>query len=154
MDSKDITYHIGGIAKELGVSARTIRYYEELGLLHPSRTDGGFRLYGRHDLDTIKLIIRFRDLGLALEEIRALVAPRGDAPSREALEELSGALLQRRRDFLAKITELGKGIEQIDEVIGQLTRCRSCGEPMERGICERCMKERGEHISPLLDSLI
>ena len=154
MDSKKITYHIGEISRKLGVSARTIRYYEELGLLHPSRTDGGFRLYGRHDLDTIKLIIRFRDLGLALEEIRALVAPRGGAPSREALEELAGALLQRRRDFLAKIAELGKGIEQIDEVIKQLKRCRSCGEPMERDVCEKCMKGRGEHVSPLLDSLI
>ncbi|MBN1283114.1 MAG: MerR family transcriptional regulator [Proteobacteria bacterium] len=154
MDSKESTYHIGEVAQLLGISSRTIRYYEELGLLSPSRSEGGFRVYSDHDLQLMKIIVRFKDIGMALEEIRALLGLRNGSASRESLDELRGALLLRRREFEEKIAGLRQCMEQIDDVIEQLARCSRCGQPMEKETCSRCLAERGEDISPLLDPLI
>src|SRR5580693_2411432 len=63
---------IGDAAARVGLSARTLRYYEELGLLTPSAyTAGGERRYGDADLDLLARIVELRDvLGMNLEEIR------------------------------------------------------------------------------------
>ena len=153
MDSKSITYHIGDLAKSLVISARSIRYYEELGLLSPSRTEGGFRVYTDHDRALIKLIVRFRDLGMSLEEIRALVAPSQSALSRQNIEELRCALLARKNEFEQKIEDLRHSIGQIDDVVEQLARCKTCGAKMEKDSCSECLKGSGQEVSPLLDRL-
>ncbi len=152
MDSKSSTYHVGDLAKSLGLSARSIRYYEELGLIRPSRTEGGFRLYTDQDKELIMLIVRFKDLGMSLEEIRALVAPKRSI-SKESLEELRQTLLLRRSEFEEKIGKLKQSIEQIDNVVEQLSRCERCGVPMQKDACNECIKSHGEEVSPLLDQL-
>lgn len=153
MDNKHITYRIGEIARKLGLSARSIRYYEEMGLISPSRSDGGFRIYTEHDLNTIRMILRFKDLGMTLEEIGALVGPREGGVDAKTIRALKDALLLRRREFEEKIGKYEEGIEQIDTVIRQLSRCDHCGMMMEREVCLNCMNKDGEDISPLLDNL-
>ncbi|BBD58777.1 MerR family transcriptional regulator [Nostoc sp. HK-01] len=62
---------IGVIAKESGVPIKTIRYYEELGLLKSSgRTEGGFRLFNSDVLERLHFIKRAQSLGLSLSEIK------------------------------------------------------------------------------------
>ena len=61
---------VGEACEELGVSARTLRYYEELGLLAPERTTGGHRVYATADLETVGRIIRMQGLGFSLSTIR------------------------------------------------------------------------------------
>ncbi|AFZ01558.1 transcriptional regulator, MerR family [Calothrix sp. PCC 6303] len=62
---------IGVVAKESGVPIKTIRYYEELGLLHSSgRTEGGFRLFTSDVLSRLHFIKRAQSLGLSLSEIK------------------------------------------------------------------------------------
>jgi DNA-binding transcriptional MerR regulator len=61
---------VGEACEELGVSARTLRYYEELGFLQPSRTSGGHRLYGTADLEIVGRIIRMQALDFSLSTIR------------------------------------------------------------------------------------
>ena len=153
MDSKLTAYHIGDLSNLLGISSRTLRYYEEIGLVHPTRTEGGFRVYTENDVDLLKFIIRFKDLGLSLDEIRTLVAPRGAASSEKRIEELKVALLTRRAEFEEKIAMLRQGIEQIDDVVRQLNRCVRCGEIGEKDVCDRCLTRRGEAVSPLLDPI-
>jgi DNA-binding transcriptional MerR regulator len=68
-------YRIGEVAERVGVTTRTIRYYEELGLLGAAaaRTKGAHRLYTEADITRLEELIRLRDLlGLSLEEIVAL----------------------------------------------------------------------------------
>jgi DNA-binding transcriptional MerR regulator len=68
-------YRIGEVAERVGVTTRTIRYYEELGLVGPAaaRTKGTHRLYTDADITRLEELIRLRDLlGLSLEEIVAL----------------------------------------------------------------------------------
>jgi DNA-binding transcriptional MerR regulator len=69
------TFRIGEVAERVGVTTRTIRYYEELGLLGTGagRSKGAHRLYGEGDVTRLQELIRLRDLlGLTLEEIVAL----------------------------------------------------------------------------------
>lgn len=69
------SYRIGDVAERVGVTTRTIRYYEELGLLGTAsaRTKGAHRLYSEVDIARLEELIRLRDLlGLTLEELVAL----------------------------------------------------------------------------------
>jgi DNA-binding transcriptional MerR regulator len=66
-------FTIGDLARELDISTRTIRYYEERGLLNPQRTESTQqRLYTPRDRVRLKLLLRARGLGFALEDIREL----------------------------------------------------------------------------------
>src|SRR5680860_171926 len=69
-----VTMHIGELAENTGLSLRTIRHYDEIGLLKASgRTDGGFRLYSQEDQDRLMLIRRMKPLGFSLEEMIELL---------------------------------------------------------------------------------
>ncbi len=65
---------IGQVAERTGLSLRTIRFYEENGLVRPtSRTGGGFRLYSEDDLARLEMIKRMKPLGFTLEEMQELL---------------------------------------------------------------------------------
>lgn len=64
---------ITDIAKEFDVTTRTIRYYEELGLLSPQRTDAKKRIYTNSDYAKLKLIFRGKKYGFSLDEIKEMV---------------------------------------------------------------------------------
>ncbi|SFH40431.1 MerR family transcriptional regulator [Cryobacterium levicorallinum] len=69
-----VTMHIGELAEKTGLSLRTIRHYDEVGLLNASaRTDGGFRLYSPDDFTRLMLIRRMKPLGFTLDEMMALL---------------------------------------------------------------------------------
>jgi len=64
---------IADVAREFGVTTRTIRYYEELGLLRPQRTESNLRMFGPSDCAKLKLIVRGKQYGFNLEEIKEMV---------------------------------------------------------------------------------
>ncbi|MDX6580364.1 MAG: MerR family transcriptional regulator, repressor of the yfmOP operon [Gaiellales bacterium] len=75
MQTEERSYRIGEVAERVGVTTRTIRYYEELGLLGTTaaRLKGAHRLYTETDITRLQELIRLRDLlGLSLEELVAL----------------------------------------------------------------------------------
>ncbi len=84
---------IGIVAKKIGLSVDTIRFYERNALLpRAARTEGGFRQYGESDVETLAFIRRVQGLGFKLTEIRGLLSLRGSrlqpcAPVRRRLEE-------------------------------------------------------------------
>jgi DNA-binding transcriptional MerR regulator len=70
-------YQIGEVAERVGLSLRTVRYYEETGLLVPERrSDGGFRMYSDDQIDRLALIKRMKPLGFTVQETRALLDAR------------------------------------------------------------------------------
>ena len=99
---------IGQVAERTGLSLRTIRFYEEEGLVVPTaRTEGGFRLYSDDDVARLGVIMRMKPLGFALEEMRELLTLLAD------LDDATGdreRLLDRLRTFheaaAARVTAL------------------------------------------------
>lgn len=89
-------------AARLGLSARTLRYYEELGFLRPARTPGGHRLYGEPDLELIGRIVTMQQLGFTLATIRNVLRYRGfqDETGRRrlALSDLRAVAAAARAD--------------------------------------------------------
>jgi DNA-binding transcriptional MerR regulator len=76
---RDGVIQIGAVAERVGLSLRTVRYYEEAGLLTPvGRTAGGYRLYDRDTIDRLQLIKRMKPLGFTLEEMRSLLSVRDE----------------------------------------------------------------------------
>jgi len=64
---------ISDLAKKLGITARTIRLYEQMGLVDPPRrTDGGIRVYDHDDVKRFKFILKVKELGLSLTEMQEL----------------------------------------------------------------------------------
>jgi DNA-binding transcriptional MerR regulator len=96
---------IGQAAGETGVSIDTIRFYEKQGLLRRSpRTEGGFRLFGRDEIETLKFIRKAQKLGFSLGEIRELLILRAEhVPACSHVKEL---LEQKVSDVEQKIDEL------------------------------------------------
>lgn len=70
---KGESWTISDLAQQLDVSTRTIRYYEELGLIFPSRTEKGSRHYNRKDRARLRLILRGKRFGFSLDQIREMI---------------------------------------------------------------------------------
>lgn len=113
--SSDRTWTIREIADEFGVTHRTVRHYEDLGLISPERR-GTTRVYHRRDRTRLNLILRGKRLGFPLEEIRTIIdlydRPRGKASQLEyvlgQIDERREDLEQRRRDIEDALSELGE----------------------------------------------
>ncbi len=73
------TLHIGEVAERVGLSLRTVRYYEEQGLFSPAgRTEGGFRLYTQEQVDRLLLIKQMKPLGFTVAQMNELLAARDE----------------------------------------------------------------------------
>jgi DNA-binding transcriptional MerR regulator len=99
---------IGQVAERTGLSLRTIRWYEEEGLVGPTtRTGGGFRLYSEHDVARLEVIKQMKPLGFSLEEMRQLLTLLDDL---DAGRDDHAVLLDRLRMFheaaTARVTAL------------------------------------------------
>lgn len=101
-------YTIQKLGRLAGVSTRTLRYYDEIGLLKPARTNSsGYRIYGQREVDLLQQILFYRELGLSLEDIRSIVTDPGFDSAR-ALREHRNQLLDKRKQLDALIANVEK----------------------------------------------
>lgn len=104
-------YTINKLAKLAGVSTRTLRYYDELGLLTPARvSSNGYRIYGQKEIDRLQQILFYRELGVSLEEIRNILDSK-DFDGLSALESHLSALLARRKQLDLLVANVEKTIK-------------------------------------------
>ncbi len=103
-------YTVQKLAHLAGVSTRTLRYYDELGILKPARiSSSGYRIYGAAEIDKLQQILFYRELGVSLEEItKILTAPSFDAS--RALREHRAKLLEKKAQLELLITNVDKTI--------------------------------------------
>ncbi|USG61786.1 MerR family DNA-binding transcriptional regulator [Sneathiella marina] len=115
-------YSIADLAEEFGVTSRTIRFYEDKGLVSPER-DGLTRIYSRSDRGRLKIILRGRRLGFSLQEIKKMLdmySPEGEATDqlnytlKKCKDQLS-KLVSQREDINEAISELEEGIRDLEE---------------------------------------
>jgi DNA-binding transcriptional MerR regulator len=108
------TWTIAQVATEFGVTHRTVRHYEDLGLISPERR-GQQRIYHRRDRTRLNLILRGKRLGFPLEEIRTIIdlydAPRGRASQ---LEYVLGQIDDRRADLEQRRRDLDDALKELD----------------------------------------
>jgi DNA-binding transcriptional MerR regulator len=136
-----MAYSISDLAEEFGVTTRTIRFYEEKGLLNPTR-DGQRRIYGPADRTRLRLILRGKRLGFSLEESADIIRMYGTPGSnqrqlRALLERIRARreiLLQQQSDLEALLRELdaaeGKALgalDALDALDGTPTRAAGGG---------------------------
>lgn len=109
-------YTIGEVAKMTGLTHKTLRYYDSIGLLKPSNhSDVGYRLYEQADLDRLRQILLYREMGLSLEAIKQIVyAPDFD---------VQGALASH-------LTYLTKERQRLDALIQVVTKTLSAEEEL------------------------
>ena len=127
MDKKDLL-KIGDFATLAGTNLRTLRYYEELGLLEPTmRSKGGFRYYRATDVNRMNMIRRLQDLGLQLDEIRSLIGSRHDnLPRTELLGRVREALHAQDRLLAERVAELEEARGRLKVAMTKLTQCVDC----------------------------
>jgi len=101
-------YSSNKLAKMSGVSARTLRHYDDIGLLKPARVaSSGYRVYGQEQVSALQQILFYKELGFALADIKRLLAAPG---------------FDRERAFLSHLAELCKKRERLDTLIGNVSK--------------------------------
>lgn len=106
----EVFFFIGELAKELAVSTRTIRYYEERGLIEPQRTEGGQRIYTRRERGRLRLILRAKQGGFDLADVKEVldlydVLP-GDQVEQAQARKLIEMIEPRVAELNQKINEM------------------------------------------------
>jgi DNA-binding transcriptional MerR regulator len=122
---------VGQVAKMTGVPAKTVRYYEEVGVLPPPRrTPAGYRQYGDHAVHQLMFIRRARALGLSLRDVRALTAALDGGSPAEIRPRLREVVREHLRTVQRQISELRLLRLQLERVLRGLqgpTRRRPAG---------------------------
>ncbi|WP_411344874.1 MerR family transcriptional regulator [Paenibacillus sp. WLX1005] len=138
-------YKIDEVATECNLTKRTIRYYEEIGLLAPQRSEGNTRLYTRDDIERLKKIISARDvLGFSLQELQRYI---------EVMEMLRGQReryrnitdLQERRQQLQQIDiTLGEQLEMMESKMNTIQSFKQEAEELRQQVREGLERLSGE----------
>lgn len=103
-------YTVKELSQMAGVTPRTLRYYDQIGILKPARVNpSGYRIYGRKEVDRLQQILFYRELGVKLGKIKEILA----APSFDATK----VLRQHREKLLAKRKQLDLLIANVEKTI-------------------------------------
>jgi DNA-binding transcriptional MerR regulator len=125
------TFTIAELAEEFDVTARAIRFYEDMGLLEPARA-GARRVYSQRDRTRLKLTLRGKRLGLALSEIKQLVdmydSPADNAAQLHAFMQVLGThrsqLEQQLEDIRITLEEIGQHEARCRALLGPRSKLR------------------------------
>lgn len=122
---------IGEVAERVGLSLRTVRYYEEVGLVTPvERSTGGFRIYDQDAVARLMLVRDLKPLGFSLEEIRDIadmVASQGNLDAKTLAR-----YVERAREEHTKARRSLKAAERIIDTLEQLTTSGSSNSKRRR----------------------
>ncbi|MDO6706014.1 MerR family DNA-binding transcriptional regulator [Photobacterium sp. 1_MG-2023] len=122
------TFKISELAREFGITTRSIRFYEDVGLLQPDR-EGAIRVYQRRDKIRLKLILRGKRLGFSLAEIRELFdlydTDQSDSQLRQMIkiiDEKQDKLQRQLDDIQVIMQDLDTAKERCEHALGQNNR--------------------------------
>lgn len=141
----DNLMHIGQLAEKTGVTPRALRYYEELGMIHPEdRSEGSFRLYSERQLMKVRLIQALKALDFPLTTIRDMmtVQQRTRTGGEAAAEVLKAVDLQLStlKDKLSEYEQMKRDLKQTAHIVEM---CVACERDSEDTDCEACYAAQG-----------
>jgi len=130
----------GDLARECDTTVRTVRFYEEAGVLCPeARSRGGHRQFGSEELEKLRLIMDLREAGLSLNDIRGLFELKkehGDAEAASAA--MSEVLEDRIAEMQRKIAVLRRLREELAATVAIIGECQACDSASFPKQCQRC----------------
>lgn len=149
------SFSTGDLARLTGNTLRTVRYYEEQGLLHPvPRSSGEHRLFTQKDLDCLRTISDLRAVGLSLEEISQVIKLRVHAPEGAVLVEGARKMLEQQlavvEERLATLQRVRTELEGARSLLAECCQCPDLGRPKACGTCDHAQ----EHLPKSLVSLL
>jgi DNA-binding transcriptional MerR regulator len=107
-------YSINQLSKMSNITTRTLRYYDEIGLLKPKRVNSaGYRIYGLHEIDILQQILFFRELGVELVTIKSILKVHGSEKMKLLKGHLSKLLL-RQKQIQTLIANVNQTIESLE----------------------------------------
>ena len=111
-----VNYSIGDLSKELDITTRSIRFYEDQGLLSPSRR-GQTRIYNQRDKVRLKLILRGKRLGFSLAETgRLFELYDADKSSAKQLSSMMELITQKRNDLKQQLDDINAVLIELDDL--------------------------------------
>lgn len=139
-----LEYTIQELANLSGVSTRTLRYYDEIGLLKPTRTNAaGYRFYAQAEVDMLQQILFYRALDIKLATIQQIIqAP--DFQQKEALKSHRVALLQRKQQLEQLLQTVEQTIQSLEEEKPMTNEAKF--EGFKEKLIEENEKQYGEEI--------
>ena len=148
---------IGEIAKRAGTTPRTIRLYQELGLLKPAdHSKGGFRLFSEDELRKLLLINNLKMLDIPLARIVVLFEARLQGrTTREAASHIVLELRDKLEIINMRIKAYMKLKEDIERIMGIYSTCPECGSLPGKEVCFKCEKLTSQAKLPeLLEAIL
>lgn len=119
------TYTITELTKEFGVSTRTLRFYEDVGLLHPIR-EGRTRKFRPADRYLLEQILRGKRLGFSIAEIREIIEMYSEPPGEQGqLRLLEERVNEKRRELEQKRRDIEATLAEFDEINATIVQRRS-----------------------------
>lgn len=112
--------HIGEVAERVSLSHRTVRYYDEAGLLVPARSSGNFRLFTEADVERLLLIRKMKPLGFSLEDMGHLIGLLDGAAAGATTEEDRTAFLEFVLDAQKRRERMAEQLQAADLLIDNL----------------------------------
>lgn len=141
--STNRAYDIGEVSDIVGVSTRTLRYYEEEGLLVPARTANGYRRYTPADLDRLQEILLLRHMGMSVAKIPSALSATEEERRRTLARHLGTLRTERERlDTLIRTVE--RTIEHIEKGVPMDDKAKF--EGMKRELVEQNEREHGTEV--------
>ncbi|MCL1088556.1 MerR family transcriptional regulator [Shewanella profunda] len=115
---------IGEVAKQTGLSVKSIRYYHDIGLVHAERNEAGYRVYRTRDIESLKFVHQCRDLGFSLEDCKLLLGLRGnESRNAEDVKQLTSSHLAYVEQQIVKLQNLRTQLQQM------VTQCQGGKQP-------------------------
>ena len=119
------------IQKETGLTRKAIEYYEDKGLIHPQKSDNGYRDYSTKDLEILKKVSIFRKLGMSISEISQCISSGGDSLSSVVREKQQQLDLDEKRKVILEMIVKGESNEIINEKVSLLEMRETIYEKLE-----------------------
>ena len=143
MSEQNNLYRVGALAKKLGKTTRTLRFYEQLGLLIPQkRSAAGYRLYGEEALVQVQWIEQLQDMGFSLGDIKAFLEGLDQAQNRPTkMNQIRSFYEERLRETQEKIKKLLALEHQLEYSLLALAPCVRCDTHAEEHQCRSCIDE-------------
>ena len=139
-DEEEATLTTGDMARLCESTLRTVRFYEQEGLIKPkARSEGGRRIFAKSELAKLQLALDLREAGLSLQDIKELfeLKQRYDSP-KDASTEITTILGRQIQAMHEKIATLRRLREELSSMVSVISECKHCDDGAFPECCHDC----------------